>query len=102
MKSFKSYQYLRLLTSDDIIANGDYILKDLTVRIKQGYLCDSMDEEQKNLPAVESHDGTHIEHWKDGKLHSENTPAIIDISEKYDEWWLNGKKIHPGNTIING
>lgn len=95
MKSFKSYQHLRLITSEGMIANGDYILEGITIRTKQGYLCDSLDEEKNILPAVETHDGSHIEHWKDGELHCENAPAVIDILENYEEWWLNGRHVLP-------
>lgn len=95
MKSFRKFQNLRIITTEGIEANGDYILPDITVRVKNGYLNDTVDEEGKNLPAVESHDNTHIEHWKDGVLHFEEAPAIVDNLDNYEEWWLDGVRIFP-------
>ena len=94
MKSFKSYQHQRILLSDKTIANGDYIVDgEVTVRIKNGYLNDAEDEQGNLLPAIETADATHIEHWKDGVLHCEKEPAIIDNVDGYEEWWLNGKQV---------
>ncbi|MCQ2087741.1 MAG: hypothetical protein MJZ37_06750 [Bacilli bacterium] len=95
MESLESYQHLRLVTSEGMIANGDYILDDGVIRTKQGYLCDSLDEENNILPAVESNDGHHIEHWKDGELHCEKEPAVIDVLENKEEWWLHGSRVLP-------
>lgn len=66
MKSFKRYQYRRFPTEDGAPANGDYIYPDVTIRFKDGYLNDSSDEEGHVLPAVETQDGSHIEHWENG------------------------------------
>jgi len=78
-----------------MIANGDYILDGITIRAKNGYLCDLLDEEGHLLPAVETHDGNHMEHWKDGELHCQNAPAVIDILDGYEEWWSNGRQVLP-------
>ena len=95
MKSFGKYQNLRIITTEGLLADGDYILPDITIRVKGGYLNDSLDEEGRVLPAVESHDSIHIEHWKIGVLHFESAPAIIDNQDNYEEWWLDGVRIFP-------
>lgn len=95
MKSFCQFQHRIILDDTSDIADGDYILEDLTVRIKDGYLNDIEDEEGRTLPAIEMHDGTHIEHWKNGVLHCESEPAVIDSKDGYEEWWLEGKQVQP-------
>lgn len=95
MKNYSAYQYRIITTQEGEIANGDYLIDEkITVRIKNGYLCDSMDEEGNNLPAIETSDNSHIEHWKDGLLHYEKEPAVIDMVDGYEEWWVNGKLIN--------
>ncbi len=96
MKSFKSYQHLRILTTQGTIADGDYILDGITVRITKGFLNDVKDKEGNILPAVETHDGNHVEHWKNGVLHSEDSPAVVDNEDNYEEWYLNGTKVPYG------
>ena len=94
MKTFKSYQHQRILLSDNSIANGDYIIDgEITVRIKNGYLNDVEGDDGSLLPAISTADSGHIEHWKDGVLHCEGEPAVIDNIDGYEEWWLNGKEI---------
>lgn len=94
MRSFKSYQHQRILLSDRTIADGDFIIEsEITVRIKNGYLNDAVGEDGSVLPAISTADGSHIEHWKDGVLHCENEPAVIDSLDGYEEWWLNGRRI---------
>ena len=96
MKSFKSYQHQRILLSDNSIANGDFIIDgEVTVRVKNGYLNDVPGDDGTLLPAIATADSTHIEHWKDGVLHCETEPAIIDSIDNYEEWWLNGKQVPP-------
>ena len=99
MKSFRSYQYQHFVTSEGMIANGDYIFKDdgFVIRLKNGYLNDAADEDGNVLPAVEFIDGSHVEHWKNGALHCEKEPAVIDSVDGYEEWWLNGRKVLPLN-----
>lgn len=95
MESFKRYQNLRIVTTEMEIADGDYILDGITVRIKKGFLNDSLDEDGKVIPAVETHDGNHIEHWKNGVLHCEFEPAVIDVRDGKEEWWQGGKQVEP-------
>lgn len=96
MKSFKTYQHQRILLSDNSIANGDFIVDgEVTVRIKNGFLNDVDGENGEILPAISTSDFTHIEHWKDGVLHCEKEPAVIDTIDNYEEWWLNGKQVPP-------
>lgn len=99
MESFKSCQHLRIITVKGVIANGDYIFdKDkVTVRLKDGYLNDFVDEDGNILPAVESEDGSHVEHWRNGVLHCENEPAVKDVLEGIEEWWVNGRQVLPEN-----
>ena len=98
MKSFKRYQYRGVPTEEGLPANGDYIFPDVTIRFKDGYLSDSVDEEGNVLPAIETHDGSHIEHWKNGVLHCEKAPAIIDMHDNYEEWYKEGKPVPPGGN----
>lgn len=90
MKSFKAYQHLRILTKTGAVADGDYILDGITVRITKGFLNDVKDKEGNILPAVETHDGNHVEHWKNGVLHCEDSPAVVDNEDNYEEWFING------------
>ena len=103
MKSFKRYKYRRVPTEEGLAASGDYIFPDITVRFKDGYLNDSVDEEGNVLPAVETHDGNHIEHWHIGVLHCENGPAIVDKNDNYQEWYKDGNPVPQGddNERIN-
>ena len=96
MKSFKRYQYRRVPTEEGIPANGDYIYPDVTIRFKDGYLNDFVDEENQVLPAIETHDGSHSEHWKNGVLHCEREPAILDKNDNYEEWYRDGKPVPKG------
>ena len=98
MKSFKRYQYRRVPTEEGLPANGDYIYPDITIRFKDGYLNDSVDEEKQVLPAIETHNGSHIEHWKNGVLHCLKEPAIKDINDNYEEWYQEGKPVPPGGN----
>lgn len=97
MKSFKRYQYRRFPTEEGLPVSGDYIFKDITVRFKDGYLNDSVDEDGNIMPAIETHDGSHIEHWKNGVLHSEKSPAIVDNQDNYEEWYIEGNPVPGGN-----
>lgn len=97
MKSFQKFQYQKIITQEGRIANGDFIVENgiLTIRTKNGYLNDLTLPDGVVLPAVENEFMTHIEHWKEGVLHCETEPAIIDTTTEdgYEEWWLNGKKV---------
>lgn len=94
MKSFKSYQHKRIVLSDYTLANGKYTIdNDFTVIIKDGFLNDEISEDGTLIPAISTSDSTHIEHWKNGVLHCETEPAIIDVLDNYEEWWLNGKMV---------
>ena len=90
MKSFKAYQHLRILTKNGTVADGDYILEGITVRITKGFLNDVKDRDGNILPAVETHDGNHVEHWENGVLHCEDSPAVVDNEDNYEEWFING------------
>ena len=96
MKSFKRYQYRRIPTEEGLAASGDYIFPDVTVRLKDGYLNDFVDEEGHVLPAIETHDGSHIEHWHIGVLHCLGGPAIIDKTDNYEEWYEEGNPVPKG------
>ena len=100
MESFKRYQNLRITTEEMEIANGDYILDGITIRTKKGYLNDSIDESGRGLPALETHDGNHIEHWKEGVLHCDYEPAVIDIRDGTEEWWQDGRQVQPENMPL--
>ena len=94
MKSFKSYQHQRILLSDNRLANGKYTIEGVfTITIKDGLLNDEVSEDGTLIPAILTADSTHIEHWRNGVLHCETEPAIIDVVDNYEEWWLNGKQV---------
>lgn len=95
MKSFKSYQHQKIILSDNTIANGDYQIDNITIRIENGYLNDVIGEDGEILPAIATSDSTHIEHWKNGVLHSDKEPAVIDRVDNYEEWWVEGTQIQP-------
>ena len=92
MKSYKSCQNQRILLEDKTIAHGEYIIDGVIVTIKNGYLNDGLDEEGGLIPAIQTETGSHIEHWRNGVLHCETGPAIIDQIDNYEEWWLNGRQ----------
>ncbi len=91
MDSFKAYQGLVLITKEGDIANGVYNRHGVIIRIRNGYLCDDVTDDGEIHPAIESSDGSHIEHWKNGILHCEDGPAVIDVIDDYEEWWEDGK-----------
>lgn len=97
MKSFRSYQNERIYDDNGNIAHGDYILEDvqLIIRINKGFLDDEEGEKGIILPAVETFDGSHVEHWKKGVLHCEKQPAVVDNLSNYEEWWFDGKLVEP-------
>ena len=95
MKSFKSYQHRRILLKEGEIADGDFIIDGMTVRIRNGLLNDATGEDGSPLPAIMTADSRHIEHWKDGVLHCDGEPAVIDAVDQYEEWWLHGRQVAP-------
>lgn len=91
MKNFSNYQYRKIITEEGTIADGDYIISEkIIVRIKNGYLNDTTDEAGKVMPAIETMDNTHIEHWRNGLLNCDFEPAVIDFVDGYEEWWNEG------------
>ena len=102
MNTFKTYQHQRILLPDCTFADGTYVIDgDITIRVKNGFLNDGTDENGKLRPAIETSDGSHIEHWKDGVLHCETEPAVIDNIDNYEEWWLDGKIIRGNQAQSN-
>lgn len=95
MKDLRNFQGVRVLTDEGNIANGDFILDGLTIRCKNGLLDDNVDDEGNSQPAIETHDGSHVEHWKNGLLHCEDAPAVVDTFDSYERWFLNGREIPP-------
>ena len=95
MKEFSNYMYVKLITEEGTLANGDYILDDVIIRCKNGLLGDSTDENGELLPAIETRDGNHVEHWVNGVLHCENAPAIVDNIDNYEKWYINGTECPP-------
>lgn len=94
MKTFSEYQNARILDKSGRLANGDYLENDgeVVLRIKNGLLDDGIDETGKPLPALQYTDGSHIEHWRNGVLHADNMPAVIDTLDNREEWWMHGRK----------
>lgn len=97
MENFKVFQKVRLLTKEQTIANGVYIDDEVIIRVKEGFLHSDFDNDGDLQPAIETRDGNHREFWKDGLLHNENGPAVIDNTDNYEEWYFEGKKIEPKN-----
>ena len=93
MKSYKSNQHRKILLEDKTPAHGEYVIGDVIVTIKNGYLNDGLDEEGRFIPAIRTETGRHLEHWRNGVLHCETGPAVIDVDDNYEEWWLNGKQV---------
>ncbi len=56
------------------------------LRFKNGYL------DGGNLPAVECAD-SHMEFYKNGKLHREEGPAVVSDYGKVKEFWKNGHRV---------
>lgn len=93
---FKKYINSKVILKDGKPANGIYIISSYILNFVKGYLSDQQTQSGKILkPAVYSSDNKYTEHWKDGFLHCENGPAVIDGTNHYEEWWLNGKQIEP-------
>lgn len=95
MNTLTNYINRRILDDNNHIANGNYINDDYIIRVSNGKLNDDIDEDGVFLPAIQFHDGSHIEHWQNGVLHFEGGPAVIDSIDKREEWWIQGKKIEP-------
>lgn len=94
MKTFSEYQNNRILNKEGKIWTGNFLDdKELfIIRVKDSLLNDEVDKDGKLLPALQSTDGSHIEHWQNGVLHAENMPAVIDTMDNREEWWLHGRK----------
>ena len=93
-KTFELYQKQQIFLSDGTLANGTYSIDGgFTIRVKNGYLTDGIDEDGNNLPAIYADDGSHIEHWEDGLLHCMGDNAVIDKAVPFTEFWLYGKLI---------
>jgi hypothetical protein len=56
------------------------------LRFSNGYL------DGGNLPAVEC-DDSHMEFYKNGKLHREEGPAVVSDYSKVKEFWNNGHRV---------
>lgn len=95
MNDFRKYYLVRILNEYGELADGEYIMDNMIVRIKDGFLNDAADENGDTLPAIELHDGSHIEHWKEGALHCTDGPAVIDSEDGYESWFLNGIECPP-------
>ena len=95
MKDFRDFQNVRIITQEGTIANGDYIMDDVVIRCRNGLLCDLPGEDGNLMPAIETRDGNHREHWKNGVLHCENAPAVVDNVDGYELWFLDGKECSP-------
>jgi len=95
MKDFRKFQKVRIITKEGTIANGDYITDDVVIRCKNGLLCDLPGKDGALLPAIETRDGSHREHWKDGLLHCEDAPAIVDNIDDYELWFKDGVECLP-------
>lgn len=101
MLDLKKHQNFRLTVMQEgkiVLAEGDCIMDGVVYRFSKGLLNDVIDEEGHVLPAVESQDGNHIEHWKEGVLHCENSPAVVDNVEDIEEWYFEGKKVSSGGN----
>ncbi|MDR3283661.1 MAG: hypothetical protein LBS97_00590 [Treponema sp.] len=79
--------------------HGDFPYNGMTVRFREGKLDGGVDEEGEGQPAVDA--DTHIEWWRDGKLHrdpewgigeDENTdlPAVTGDGGRWKEFWRDG------------
>lgn len=75
---------------------GIFTITGYILNFEKGYLSDQKIQSGKIIkPAVYSSDNKYTEHWKDGVLHCENGPAVINGFKHYEEWWINGKQIEP-------
>ena len=93
MKSFKDYNGKVVIMENGALASGTYFINECMMRFKKGLLNNEVDDEGNVLPAIEKNDGTHVEYWEDGKLHREKEPAVIDLLDNIEEWWLKGHKV---------
>lgn len=95
MKTLIQLQNKAILDIDAKLVHGVVDnLGNYTLRVKNGYLSDFTSKDGSVIPAVESSDFTHIEHWKNGVLHNDKEPAVIDLLEGYEEWWYNGVRVY--------
>lgn len=93
MKTMKDYNGRVVILENGDLADGTYFVEDWILRYKDGLLNNEKGENGEVLPAVEKTDGTHYEYFENGKLHRENEPAIIDLLDDVEEWWLNGNQV---------
>lgn len=94
MKTFSEYQNQKLLNKDGKIWTGNFLDEQglFIIRVKDSLLNDEIDENGNILPALQTTDGTHIEHWQNGVLHADNIPAVVDTLDNREEWWMHGRK----------
>lgn len=93
MRSFKEYNGRVVITENGDLAEGTYFISDCVLRFKGGLLNNEKDDSGNVLPAIETNDGTHAEYYENGKLHRENGPAVIDVLDGIEEWWLEGNQM---------
>ncbi|MCR4714271.1 MAG: hypothetical protein K5751_07820 [Treponemataceae bacterium] len=93
MKTMKEYNGRITILENGDLADGTYFVEDWILRYKDGLLNNEQGENGEVLPAVEKNDGTHYEFFVNGKLHREDAPAIIDLLDDIEEWWLNGNQV---------
>lgn len=101
MRTFKYYQHRKVLTPENEIGDGDYIVGGgtMTIRLSNGLLSDVICQNRSILSAIETIDLSHIEHWRNGVLHCDNGAAVIDTREGYEEYWLNGKEVNKEEVV---
>lgn len=93
---FQKYVNYKVILKEGKPANGIFTIAGYILNFEKGYLSDQKTQSGKIIkPAVYSSDNKYTEHWKDGVLHCENGPAVINGFKHYEEWWINGKQIEP-------
>ena len=93
MKTMKEYNGRITILEDGSLADGTYFIDDWILRYKDGLLNNEKGENGEVLPAVEKTDGNHYEYFENGKLSRKDAPAIIDLLEDHEEWWLDGNQV---------
>lgn len=96
MKTFSEFQGRKFFKHHKLFT-GKFIDKEngIITRWREGLLNDEVEKDGNVIHAIESLDCTHYEHWKDGVLHCETEPAVIDTLDDREEWWYEGERINP-------
>jgi hypothetical protein len=90
--AFLKYADKTFGNSDNASMNGEYLIDNVIVRFKNGFLHGGTDFVSEPQPAVILPDN-HTEWWDMGRLHRNDGPAVVSKFGDWEEFWTHGTLI---------